>query len=158
MKRMSSWLLVFFMVLFWVFRVIVAIETQTGQDFGGFIAFDFKMEIAMLFLTIICFILVLKRNLIGGIIYLGGYVYYFGGYLLVDAFPKISNGVDMSLVQNMAVAILAIFIALFVFLDIIIDRKTNNNHKDNKTDWFFKNEKLDRKMDERADTNQYRHY
>ena len=158
MKRMSSWLLIFFMAIFWVFRVIVAIETQIGLDFGGFVAFDFNMEIIMLFLAIVCFILILKRNLIGGIIYLGGYVYYFGGYLLIDAIPKISNGVNMSILQNMAVAILGIFIALFVFIDIAIDRKTNNNHKDNKTDWFFKNEKLDRNLDDRADTNHYRHY
>ena len=158
MKRMSSWLLIFFMVIFWVFRVVVAIETQMGQDFGGFTTYDFNMEIIMLFVAVVCFIFILKRNSIGGIVYLGGYVYYFGGYLLVDAIPKISNGSNMSLIQNMAVAILAIFLALFVFIDIIIDGKTNNNHKDNKTDWFFKNEKLDRKLDDRADTNQYRHY
>ena len=49
------------MVMFWVFRVIVAIETQIGQDFGGFIAFDFNMEIIMLFITIVCFIFIFVR-------------------------------------------------------------------------------------------------
>ena len=39
MKNITSWLLVMFMAMFWVFRVIIAFQAQYEKDFGGFIAF-----------------------------------------------------------------------------------------------------------------------
>ena len=40
--------------------------------------------------------------------------------------------------------------------DLIIDKSRKANPKDKKTDWFYKNEQFDRKLDERADKNNYR--
>lgn len=159
MKRMSSWLLIFFMAMFWIFRIIVAIETQQESTLGGFVSFNFNIEIITIFITIACFILILRRNLIGAVAYLGTYIYYFGSYLAVDAMPKLMNSqTDIALVQNAAVAALGILIALFVFIDVLIDRKDADKHKDKKTDWFFEGDKFDRKLDDRADKNQYRNY
>ena len=45
------------------------------------------------------------------------------------------------------------------FLDLIKKDDTiifKNNPKDKKTDWFYDNEQFDRKLDERADKNNYR--
>ncbi len=64
MKSLSSWLIVFFMIFFWLFRVIVAFEAQYEKDFGGFIAFNYTIEIILLFVAILCMILVLRRMLI----------------------------------------------------------------------------------------------
>ena len=36
MRNFSTWLVVMFMAMFWVFRVIVALMAQLGKDFGGF--------------------------------------------------------------------------------------------------------------------------
>ena len=55
MKNVASWLLVFFMGMFWVFRIAVTLSTQFGGDFGGFIVFNNTFEIVLLFLTLLCF-------------------------------------------------------------------------------------------------------
>ena len=53
MKSLASWLLVFFMAMFWVFRIIVTLSAQFGSDFGGFIVFNNTLEIAMLFISLL---------------------------------------------------------------------------------------------------------
>ena len=64
MKSLSSWLLVMFMAIFWIFRVIVAFQAQYQKDFGGFVAFNLTVEIVLLFITILCIILILRRMLL----------------------------------------------------------------------------------------------
>ena len=63
MKSLTSWLLTFFLAIFWAFRVIVTISIQNGaaNDFGGFIVFNETFEIAMLFVSLLCFILIIRR-------------------------------------------------------------------------------------------------
>lgn len=160
MKNLSSWLLVMFIFMFWVFRVIVAFQAQYESDFGGFIAFDFKVEVILLFVVILCMILILRRKLLGGIIYLIAYGYYFGGYILTNALPMLIEGesLPMSILQNAMVSAVGLVIAICVLFDLIIDRVRKRDPRDKKTDWFFQNEKYDRKLDERADKNQYRNY
>ena len=101
-----------------------------------------------------------KNNIIGGIIYLISYGYYFGGYILTNGIPAISSGgtLGMSVMQNTMVAAVGVILALFVFLDLMIARVRRKDPKDKKTDWYFQNDKYDRKYDERADKNQYRNY
>ena len=159
MKNLSTWLLVMFMFMFWVFRIIVAFTTQYGKDFGGFVAFNFNIEVILLFVAILSFILIVRRKILGGIIYLIGYGYYFGGYLLTTALPAFSEGtLGISVAQNAMVAIIGIVIAICVMFDLLVDRARKRTPKDKKTDWFFQNEQFDRKLDERADKNQYRNY
>lgn len=160
MKSLSSWLLVMFMAMFWLFRVVVAFQAQYANDFGGFIAFNMTIEVILLFVVILCMALVLRRNIIGGIIYLLSYGYYFGGYILTNGIPAIASGetLGMSVMQNIMVAAIGVILALFVFLDLMIARVRRKDPKDKKTDWYFQNDKYDRKYDERADKNQYRNY
>ena len=66
MKNVTSWLLVFFMGMFWMFRIAVTLSAQFGDDFGGFIVFDNTYEIVLLFLTLLCFMLIMKRVILGG--------------------------------------------------------------------------------------------
>ena len=158
MKNVASWLLVFFMIMFWIFRIVVTLSAQFGSDFGGFIVFNNTFEIALLFLTLICFILIVRRIIWGGIIYLVANCIYFGGYIVNSLFPALSTeeGVDMIIIQNSTVGLLGIIIALCIVIDIAVQRVTAKHFTDKKTDWYFNNEKYDRKMDERADKNQYR--
>ena len=160
MKSLTSWLLVFFMFLFWVFRIIVALQSQYGDSFGGFIAFNFNVEVILLVLTVLCFILIVRRYLIGGILYLVSYGYYFGSYILNNIFLLLEDGSSLSMasMQNIVVAIIGVVLAICVFADILIEKVGKKNHKDKKTDWFFKGTQYDRKFDERADRNQYRNY
>ena len=156
MKSLSSWLLVMFMGMFWIFRIIVAFQAQYGETFGGFIVFNSTVEIALLFVAILCMILVLRRNWIGGIIYLASYGYYFGGYI----FSNITSEGEMSaaVMQNIFVSAIGVIIAFCVFFDLMVNKLRKRDPKDKKTDWFFQNKEYDRKFDDRADKNQYRNY
>ena len=159
MKNLSSWLLVMFMAMFWLFRLIVALSVQFGgTDFGGFIAFDFNTEIILLFTTIVCIILFVRRFFIGGIIYLATYSYYFGTYIFNNVLNKPETGFTTEILQNIMVSAIGLILSILVLLDLIIDKVTRKSFSDRKTDWYFKNDKFDRKYDEKADKNQYRNY
>ncbi len=156
MKSLSSWLIAMFMFMFWGFRVAVAFQAQYEKNFGGFIAFNLTIEVILLFLVILCMILFLKRVLLGGIIYLGAYGYYFGSYILQNLLSGNSMGIET--MQNVMVSALGIIIAFCAFFDLIVAKARKKDPKDKKTDWFFQNEQYDRKFDERADKNEYRNY
>ena len=64
MKNFSTWLVVLFMAMFWVFRVIVALMAQLNLDFGGITPLNSQLEIILLFVVLVCIILVAKRKLI----------------------------------------------------------------------------------------------
>ena len=53
-------------------------------------------------------------------------------------------------------SIIGIILPLAVLIDLLLDKNRKLNPKDKKTDWFYKNEEFDRKLDERADKNNYR--
>ena len=158
MKNVSSWLLVFFIVIFWMFRIVVTLSAQFGGDFGGFIVIDATLEIGLLFFTLLCLVLILKRVIWGGVLYLVANCLYFGGYIVQNFIPYIfsSEGMDMMVVQNAMIGILSIVLGLCTVIDIAVQRVTAKHFSDNKTNWYFDNDKYDRKMDERADKNQYR--
>ena len=148
-----------FMVMFWVFRIIVTLTVQFGaDDFGGFIVINNTFEIVMLFVTLLCLILFIKRKMLGGIIYLAGYGYYFGGYVVNTVLPMLSSKepLEPGVILNVFVGALAVILGIVAILDIVFERSRAKNFSDNKTDWYFDNDKYDRKYDERADKNQYR--
>lgn len=158
MVSVTSWLLAFFTAIFWLFRIVLTVATQYGNDFGGFIVFNTTMEIAVIFITLACFLLVLRRNIWGGIVYLVSYCIYFGSYIFSSFIPAFISGesLDMVVIQNTIVALLGIILALCTVIDIAVQKTKAKHFTDNKTDWYFNNDKYDRKMDERADKNQYR--
>ena len=160
MKCLSSWLLIMFMGMFWIFRIVVTLAVQYSpeENFGGFIVFDRTLEIIMLFVSLLCFALILKRVIWGGVIYLVGYGFYFGKYIFINAIPALTMAgeMDIGIVQNLIIAFLGILLGLFVIIDIMFERTKNKHFSDKKTDWFFDNKDYDRKYDDRADKNQYR--
>lgn len=159
MKKFSTWLLVMFMVMFWVFRIIVTLTSELNIDFGGIVPLNKEMEIALLFAFLICVILVVKRNLIGGLLYLLLYGMYFGVYLFNNINSIIAADQTMQSVgvyMNTFISLIGMIIPIAVLLDLLADKGRKNNPKDKKTDWFYNNEDFDRKMDERADKNNYR--
>ena len=157
MKNLSTWLLVMFMVMFWGFRVIVAIMGELSIEFP-FTPLNQQMEVVLLFVTLLCIILVVKRKVVGALIYLLTYGMYFG----VDLMNNISliigaeGTLSINTYSNTFASLIGMIIAIAVILDILLDKSRKNNPKDKKTDWFYKNEKFDRQMDERADKNNYR--
>ena len=51
---------------------------------------------------------------------------------------------------------IGILIPLVALIDVLLDKNRKLNPTDKKTDWFYKNKDYDRKLDERADKNNYR--
>ena len=53
-------------------------------------------------------------------------------------------------------SLIAVILPIVAVFDILFDKSRKANPKDKKTDWFYKNEQYDRKLDERSDKNNYR--
>ena len=64
--------------------------------------------------------------------------------------------IDITLYMNMFISLLGVALPIAVLLDLLLDKNRKANPKDKKTDWFYKNEAYDRKLDDRADKNNYR--
>ena len=159
MKNFSTILLVMFVGMFWVFRLIVAFMHEIGQDLGGIVPFNQQMEIILLFVVLICMILIVKRKIVGALIYLVAYGLYFGTNLMSGITTLFNQGdsiIDITLYMNMFISLLGVALPIAVLLDLLLDKNRKANPKDKKTDWFYKNEAYDRKLDDRADKNNYR--
>ena len=157
MKKFSTYLLVMFKIVFWIIRIIVTLSGELGRDFLGMVPMNRTFEISLLFAVLLCVILVVKRKLVGALLYLTLYGIYFGGDI-TNKLSIIANNETLTITQSveLMVSIIAIIIALAVLIDLLLDKNRKMNPKDKKTDWFYKNEQFDRKMDERADKNNYR--
>ena len=159
MKNFSTWLLIMFVAMFWVFRMIVAFMHEIGQDLGGIEPFNQQMEIILLFVVLVCMILIVKRKIAGALIYLVAYGLYFGTNLMTGITTLFSQGdsiIDLTLYTNMFISLIGVALPIAVLLDLLLDKNRKAHPKDKKTDWFYKNEKFDRQLDERADKNNYR--
>ena len=157
MKNFSTWLLVCFMVMFWVFRIMVALMAQLHQEF--FITpFDLTMEIILLFVVLACLILVVKRKMAGALIYLFAYGMYFGSDVATKLSALFEDASQLGLNDYTAliISLMGIILPIAVLLDLLADKNRKAHPKDKKTDWFYKNEQYDRKLDESADKNNYR--
>ena len=162
MRNFSTWLLSIFMVMFWMLRAIVALCTQFSIDLLGIVAYNFNWEVIIAFLTLLCIILVVKRKMIGSLFYLMLYGVYFGNHFIANLM-SLSQGqpITIEFSANIIVDLVAILLALFVLLDMLVDKGRKINPTDKKTDWYFKNEKYDEELkarDKREDKNEYKFY
>ncbi|MBO5479458.1 MAG: hypothetical protein J6A04_07260 [Clostridia bacterium] len=157
MRSMASYLLLIFMVMFWIFRLVVAFTASIGVDIG-FVPMNMNMEIILLFVTMVGIAFVGKRMLIGAIIYLVSYGLYFGVDLYNIVMGIIGGTTTITDYSNALASFIGVVLPLAVFFNLLIDKNRTNHPVDKKTDWFYKNDEYDRKIDERADQNQYRNY
>lgn len=157
MKNLSTYLVIMFMIMYWIFRIILAVLNTVGVDIGINIP-NYNKEIVLLFITIISIVLVIKRNIIGSLLYLISYSLYFGMPLFNGVMSIVENneGFDVNIYTTLFVNALGIIIPLLVFFEMLIEKNNMAHPVDKKTDWFYKNEEYDRKLDDRADKNNYR--
>ena len=163
MASFSTILIVMFMVMFWLFRAIVALCTQFSIDLLGIVAYNFNWEVIIAFATLPCILLILKRKLIGSLAYLMLYGVYFGEHFLTNILILAQGQAAFStdFVMNLFVDFVALLLAIFALFDVLIDKSRKANPKDGKTDWYFKNEKYDEELkarDQREDQNEYKFY
>lgn len=153
----STMLLVMFGVIFLIFRIAIAIVTQTGFDLIGLVSWNLTYEIILIFVTIVCLILISKKKLIGSIVYLFSYLLYFG----TDILNRVATGTEtagmtMENTANVFFSAIGILLAVAILLDAIVLKARKGKPKKQKTDWFYGNENFDRQFDERADRNEYK--
>lgn len=155
MVNVFSYLITMFVVIFWLFRVIIAITYTMDIDFG-IVPLNINMEIILLFVVLGCMIFIIKRNIFGAIIYFIGYGLYFGTDLY-NGIMKIING-EASVINyaSLFISFIGILIPLLTVLDIFLNQNRKGSVKDKNTDWFYTNKKYERKLDERDDRNQYK--
>ncbi len=157
MKKFSTYLLVMFMVVFWIIRIIITLASELGKDFMGVTPINEGFEIAILFATLLCLILVVKRKMLGSLLYLTLHAIYFGGDV-TEKLNIMAQNEPLTVAQStdLIFSMIGIILPLAVLIDLLLDKNRKNNPKDKKTDWFYKNEDFDRKLDDRADKNNYR--
>ena len=155
MKNLSSWLIGIFAIMFWGFRVVATVMYSIGTEFVA-PPMDMTMEIALLFITFICICFIAKRKLIPTLIYLVAHALYYGIYLYQNIMAMLEGTSTINDYMTLFVALIGIAIPLAAFFDVLLDKNRKAHPTDKKTDWFYKNEQYDRKMDDRADRNQYR--
>lgn len=154
MRTFANWMIAMFMILYWIFRVVVAYMAANYSEF--FVQpINLTIEIILLFVTVICIALVFKRKLIGGIIYFLSYFAYFGVDLFKSVMP-IFQGEEAQITNIMGAftSLIAIILAFAVLMDLVVDK--GRKPKDKKTDWFYTNKDYDRQFDDRADRNNYK--
>lgn len=158
MKNFSTWMLVMFMVMFWVFRIVVALAGELNWNFA-FAPLNQTVEVILLFVTLLCIVLVIKRKIVGGLIYLTAYGLYFGMDIVSNIqviLAAMGGSADLTTYANLFVSLIGMILAIAVIMDLVMDKSRKLNPKDKKTDWFYTNSQYDRELDERADKNQYR--
>jgi len=155
MKNLSSWLIAIFAFMFWGFRVVATVMYSIGTKFVA-PPMDMTMEIALLFITFICICFIAKRKLIPTLIYLVAHALYYGIYLYQNIMAMLEGTSTINDYMTLFMALIGIAIPLAAFFDVLLDKNRKAHPTDKKTDWFYKNEQYDRKMDDRADRNQYR--
>ena len=157
MQKLSSYLLVIFMIMFWAFRAVLTLMSQMGKDILGVVPMNTTIEIILLFAVLLCLILVVKRKVIGAALYLALYGFYFGEDVtskvrLIAEGQKLSS----SEMASALFSLIGVILAVAVLIELLLDKNRKVHPVDKKTDWFYKNEQFDRKMDDRADKNNYR--
>lgn len=149
--ELLSYMVNMFAIMFWLFRVYVALMVSSGAEIQ-FTTPGLELEITVIFITLISIFMIFKRNLIFASIYLGTYFAFFTyGIALMNG--NISTNKQL---LNAMVMIAGIIIALLNFLDVMFNKNRKGSTKDNKTDWFYATDKYEREYDERADRNQYK--
>lgn len=156
MKNLSSWLITMFIIMFWILRLIIAITGTLDIEFT-LKPIDNNIEVVLLFVVLALIPFIFKRKIWAAIVYLIGYGYYFGRGLIENIMPMI-NGETLSpeTYMNMFISLIAIVLPIAAIFDILLDKTRTKNPVNKETDWFYKNEQYDRKLDERADKNNYR--
>lgn len=154
MRTFANWMIAIFMIMYWGFRIVVAYMASNYSEF--FVQpINLTVEIILLFITVICVVLVFKRNIIGGIIYFISYFAYFGMDLIKCVIPVFKGEVaGVSDYMGAFTSLIAIVLAFAVLIDLTVDK--GRKPKDKKTDWFYTNKDYERELDERADKNNYR--
>lgn len=155
MQKFSTWMILSLDVIFWLLRVIAAYTTAMGMDFM-IQSMDLNMEITMIFVALLSFVLIIKRKFLGAIIYIIGYLGYFGVALFKNIQQMITVGGMIDDYMTVFFSLIGVALPIFTLLDLLLDKNRQLHPTNKKTDWFYTNKKYDMQKDDREDKNNYR--
>ncbi len=155
MTSVFSYLITMFGAMFWMFRVAITIASSVSESFP-ISPLNFSVEVILLFVTLICMIFIIKRNILGALAYFVAYGFYFGTDLY-NGITNIINGQSVATdYVSLFISFLGVLIPFLTVMDIFLNKDRTGAATNKKTDWFYKNKDYDRQYDERADRNQYK--
>ena len=152
MESVFDFLCGILMTMFWIFRLVIAALVFLELELPITITYLY-IEIIVLFVTLICIICVFKRKILGGLLYFLMYAGYFG----FDLYNIVKENAVSTNILAVGMDFIAIVLAAIVVLNIILSKTMRISRKNN-TEWFYGGKQYDRKLDERADKNNYRIY
>ena len=155
MKSLFSYLLIIFTVFFWILRIAVAVTASMNIDIG-IQPINLTVEIILLFVTLLAIVLVVRRNIIGAIIYFASYILYFGASVITQVMDLVNGTLNTNQYLGLFVSTIGILLAVLTLFDVLFNKNRTNTHVNKKTGWFYDNKDYDRQLDERADKNNYR--
>jgi len=155
MVSLFSYLITMFACIFWLLRTIVCVCYAMSANIG-IEPLNYEFEIVVLFITLISIVFVIKRNIFAALIYFIVNTLYFGENLVSNIMAIINQESGQVDYIALAFASIGIIIPILTVIDILINKERKGSTKDERTDWFFRTKKYDRKHDERADENQYK--
>lgn len=132
-----------------IFRIVVMLMFSSRENFF-MKPIDPVFEIIYLFLSVFLIYALTKRSKLFSVIYFCLNLGYFGTGIL----KEIEGGGAPNF--NIFIYIAFILIALYNFIDCIVNPRRTGKGRDTKTDWFYDGDQFTRKFDERSDRNQYR--
>ena len=155
MKNFSSWLITMFAFMFWGFRLVGTVLASIGAEFL-FVPSNMPMEIALLFITFICICFMVKRSLLSALIYLIAHGMYYGPAFVNHFMQVVNKTLPLEGYMGILFELFGLVLAIAALFDVLLDKNRKAHPTDKKTDWFYTNKDYDRKLDERADKNNYR--
>ena len=123
MKKFSTYLVVMFMIVFWILRIVITLSAEMGSNFLGITPINETFEIVILFATLVCAILIVKRKLVGSLLYLAIHAVYFGGDV-TDKLNIMANNGQLTVAQStdFIFSVIGIILPLAVLLDLLLDK------------------------------------
>ena len=155
MKNFSSWLIAMFALMFWAFRLVGTVLYSIGNDFM-FTPANMTMEVALLFITFICICFMVKRKLLAALIYFAAHFVYYGPAFAQHFMSVVQGNLPFDMYMGTLFELFGLGLAIAALFDVLLDKNRKAHPTDKKTDWFYTNKEYDRKLDDRADKNNYR--
>lgn len=141
---------------FWLFRLAVALFATMEKPFPV-APLNLTVEIILLFVTFICIVWVMKRKMLGAVIYMISHFAYYGVDLYKAINAIIEEGASISNYPNLFISVIGVILPFSIFVNIGLNTGKKVSAGNNKnTDWFYKSTEHDRVYDDRADRNQYK--
>ena len=106
-----SYMLTILGIMFWIFRAIITAVYSAGGSFP-IQPLNLTWEIALIFASIPCVILVLKRNIIGAALYVAVYVSYFGT-ALYNSLNHVANNLNVNGTIDIIMSIIGVLYNYF---------------------------------------------